>query len=292
LEFSPPGAGILKIAGEPFPDGELQSFARSHKQVVVLEEGDPILESRVIALAPSGVKVRGRLSGDLKSVGELQTGEIEALLNGSKPQGGKANDLPARIPEICKPCGYNKVFGAIKELNDIATPSDIGCNTMGGLPPYSVMDGVWAMGSSIGIACGLAVAGHPRILAIIGDSTFLHAGLPPLIEAVHQRYRLTVLLLDNGAAAMTGGQPVAHRSTGPSETAIDLEHLIAGLGVKQCTPFDPHKLGQHGIAELIEHSFDQPGVKVLLYRSQCGLFTPGYFTEAPYSVATGRKNGD
>ena len=178
----------------------------------MLEDGDPLLEQRVRAMAAGGCQVLGRLSGHLKPVGELQIDQIYAAINHlSLPIPEKGFELPPRLPEICAPCGYHKVFGALKQLSGIATPSDIGCNSLGGLPPYSVMDGVWSMGSSIGVACGLAAVGHPRIVAIIGDSTFYHAGLPPLIEAVHEGYKITILLLDNGTAAMTGGQTVPHR---------------------------------------------------------------------------------
>ena len=283
-EFAPVGAGILKVAGEPFPEKVLANFVLAHDEIVVLEEGDPILERRVLSY---GRPVHGRLSGALKAVGELQPAEVKAILQSQPPPAFKPPvlELPVRLPEICKPCGYNKVFAALKRLPGLATPSDIGCNTLGGLPPYSVMDGIWSMGSSIGVACGLASAKHPRVLAIIGDSTFFHSGIPPLIEAVHQAYTLTVLLLDNGTTAMTGGQNVVHRTiAGSIQESIDLVQLIRVLGVQRCTPFDPHKLGVDGISELVEATFAEPGVKVLLYRSQCGLYSPGYFTEPPYSL--------
>ena len=285
IEHGPESAGILKTAGEPFPNRLIRDFIHAHDQIAVLEEGDPILESLANAMAPEHIPVRGRMSGDLKAIGELQTPEVIRLLTGERFKQEKRFDfdLPPRMPEICKPCGYNKVYGALKQIPDLATPSDIGCNTLGGLPPYSVMDGVWAMGSSIGVACGLAAMGHPRVLAIIGDSTFFHAGIPPLIEAVHEGHTMTVMLLDNGAAAMTGGQSVPHRATGTIQHSIDLIGLIKAIGA-DCTPFDPHKLGQDGIRILVEDSFTKSGVKVLLYRSQCGIYSPGYFTEAPFAL--------
>jgi indolepyruvate ferredoxin oxidoreductase alpha subunit len=280
-EHAPEDAGIFKTAGDPFPDDEIKSFIDCHDRIVILEEGDPILEARARALASNCVSVQGRLSGDLKRVGELQPHQVAAVLTETEPlELPEDPELPIRFPEICKPCGYHKVFGAIRELKEIATPSDIGCNSLGGIPPYSVMDGVWAMGSSIGVGCGLAAVGHRRVLAIIGDSTFFHAGIPPVIEAVYQGYRMSVLLLDNGTAAMTGGQGVAHRPINDSlQSKIDLVRVIESLGVTRCVTFDPHKLGQSGIRDLIEESFTQPGVKVLLYRSQCGIYNPGYFTD-------------
>jgi indolepyruvate ferredoxin oxidoreductase alpha subunit len=281
LEYAPAGSGILKVAGEPFPDSEIASFVRSHQEIIVLEEGDPLLEQRARSFASPETKVLGRLSGHLKGVGELQPHQIRQAIDGIAPPVNRIQfELPPRLPEICQPCGYHKVFAALKQMDEIATPSDIGCNSLGGLPPYSVMDGVWSMGSSIGVACGLAAIGHPRIVAIIGDSTFYHAGIPPLIEAVHEGYRITVLLLDNGTAAMTGGQGVPHgRAADSSQNRLDMIRLIEALGVASCTPFDPHVLGSDGIRQLIEASFEKPGVKVLLYRSQCGVYTPGYFTQ-------------
>jgi len=127
------------------------------------------------------------------------------------------------------------------------------------------------------MACGLAALGIQRIVAIIGDSTFFHSGIPPLIEAVRQGLCLTVLLLDNGTTAMTGGQEVPH---GPTSTdrqcRVDLVALLKSLGIQRCTGFDPHKLGEHEIQKLIEDSFHEKGVKVLLYRSPCQLYSPQY----------------
>lgn len=276
-ELAHESMGILRVPGEPFPDSNIEHFINSHDEVFVLEEGDPLLEARALALAHH-TRVNGRLSGHLKPVGELQRNEILGALfkNAARKPILSHLPLPARLPEICKPCGYHKVFGALKNIPDIATPSDIGCNSLGGLPPYEVMDGVWAMGSSIGLGCGLAAIGHKRIVCIIGDSTFFHAGLPPLVEAVHENYQLTILLLDNGTAAMTGGQGVAHRQQTPKQNSVDLTKLLEAMGVSQCTVFDPHALGIEGIQKLVEESFKLPGVKVLLYRSQCGIYTPGY----------------
>jgi indolepyruvate ferredoxin oxidoreductase, alpha subunit len=155
---------------------------------------------------------------------------------------------------------------------------------MGALPPYRVFDGNWSMGSSLGVACGAAMQGHPRVLAVIGDSTFFHAGIPPLIEAIQQNLKLSVILLDNGVAAMTGGQRSCHRPPEALSSRVDLVRLIESLGVTRCTPFEPHTTGVQGIQGMIEASFDEPGVKVLLYRSQCGLYSPGYFTPDAYSL--------
>jgi indolepyruvate ferredoxin oxidoreductase alpha subunit len=289
-EFAQENTGILKVAGEPCTTQCLKSFIEVHDRVLVLEEGDPIIESRCRAFSPSASAIMGRLSGHLKQLGELQPNEIRAAVRGDKrpKNDSKRIDLPARIPEICKPCGYNKVYAALKLVPDLATPSDIGCNALGGLPPYSVMDGVWCMGASIGVACGLAAQGHKRVFAIIGDSTFFHAGIPPLIEAVNGGYHLSVLLLDNGTAAMTGGQPVPHRQEKLIQHTVDLVRFIEAAGAS-CTPFDPHKLGVNGIRDLVEESFQRPGVKVLLYRSQCGIYNPGYFTEAPFALPKREK---
>lgn len=277
---------ILKVAGEPFPDSPLRKFVLEHERVVVLEEGDPLLERRLQCLAGEGCAIQGRLSGHLARIGELQPPEILRAVSGEKEMVALDDALvpPSRFPEVCAPCGYHKVFGAMKRIEGMAVPADIGCNTMGALPPYRVFDGNWSMGSSLGVACGVAMQGHPRVLAVIGDSTFFHAGLPPLIEAIQQRLKLTVLLLDNGVAAMTGGQCSCHRNEEARAVKIDFVRLIEVLGVTRCTPFEPHSQGISGIQNLIERSFEEPGVKVLLYRSQCGLYSPGYFTPEAFSL--------
>jgi len=280
---------ILKVAGEPFPDAPLRKFVLEHERILVLEEGDPLLERRLLAIAGDTCAIQGRLSGYLARVGELQPPEILRALTGEGESNGIEEALlpPSRFPEVCAPCGYHKVFGAMKRVEGMAVPADIGCNTMGALPPYRVFDGNWSMGSSLGVACGVAMQGHPRVLAVIGDSTFFHAGLPPLIEAIQQRLKLTVMLLDNGVAAMTGGQCSCHRGEDARTGKIDFVRLIEALGATRCTPFEPHTQGINGIQNLIERSFEEPGVKVLLYRSQCGLYSPGYFTPEAFSLKKG-----
>lgn len=125
-ELASEHADILKVGGEPFPEVHIKTFVETHQEILVLEEGDPILESRARMLARQDTVVKGRLSGSLKPVGELQTDEIRAALAGkARPNSPAVPDVPPRIPEICKPCGYHKVFGALKGLKDIATPSDI-----------------------------------------------------------------------------------------------------------------------------------------------------------------------
>jgi indolepyruvate ferredoxin oxidoreductase, alpha subunit len=281
FEFAPPDTGILKIAGTPIPKDLVVNFLNEHDQVLVLEEGDPFIEERVRLIAAPSLKVLGRISGELSVTGELDPAEIQAAFDRSPTTALSVNqaaiDLPIRLPEICKGCGYHQVFEALSEMTEIETPSDIGCNTLGGLPPYKVMDSNLAMGSSIGMACGLASVGHKRIVAILGDSTFFHSGIPPLIEAVRQGLEFTVMLLDNGTTAMTGGQDVAHCLPQNSiQRRVDMDKLIHAIGVNSCTVFDPHEVGVSGIKCLIENSFNSRGINVLIYRSPCLLYSPGY----------------
>lgn len=276
-EFASPACSILKIAGLPFEEMNLEKYFIGLTEVLVLEEGDPILEKLVRAKAPRGVRILGKLSGHLALTGELRPLEVSAALRGERAEAAHKSPLPSRLPEICQGCGYHKVFGALADISDLLTPSDIGCNTLGGLPPYEVMDANLAMGSSIGMACGLAGTGQKRVVAILGDSTFFHSGIPPLIEAVRQGLNFCVLLLDNGTTAMTGGQDVPHvPSPNSNMGVVDLLAIIRGIGVAECTVFDPHKLGRSGIKALIESRLDAGGIRVLVYRSPCLLYSPGY----------------
>ena len=276
-EYAEDADGLLKIPGAPFPDRVLASFLSAHDEVLVLEEGDPWWEDRARALARGATEVRGRLSGHLSRTGELRPEEVQAALRGEPCLPSTLSAAPPRLPEICQGCGYHQVFGALADIPGLATPSDIGCNTLGGLPPYRVMDSNLAMGSSIGMACGLAAVGVKKIVAILGDSTFFHSGIPPLIEAVRQGLQLTVLILDNGTTAMTGGQDVPHtHSKDPRMGRVDLEACVRSLGVASCTVFDPHRLGRDGIRALVEEQLAAPRVNVLLYRSPCLLYSPGY----------------
>lgn len=277
LEHAPPDCEVLKLAGLPIPQIKLDRFLECLEEVVVLEEGDPILEKAVCDRSRGRVRVIGRLSGHLSRTGELRALEVKAALLGEKAEAAQYPALPPRLPEICQGCGYHQVFGALADISDLVTPSDIGCNTLGGLPPYEVMDANLAMGSSIGMACGLSAIGIKRIVAILGDSTYFHSGMPPLVEAVRQGLNFAVLILDNGTTAMTGGQEVPHApSSNPRMGVVDLIASIQSMGVASCTIFDPHKLGRSGIRELVESKLSAQGIHVLVYRSPCLLYSPGY----------------
>ena len=134
---------------------------------------------------------------------------------------------------MCVGCGHRTVFAALKQLK-VTVSGDIGCYTMGALPPYEAEHTTFSMGSSIGVSVGLEQAGHKGTVAIIGDSTFIHAGIPPLIDAVYNKSHLTLVILDNSATGMTGSQqnPASGKNVmGEDAPKLDLEAFCRATGV-------------------------------------------------------------
>lgn len=190
---------------------------------------------------------------------------------------------------LCPGCPHTGPFLALRRLGAVVC-GDIGCYTLAALEPLRAMDSCLAMGCSIGMAVGLALAGTAPgpVVAAIGDSTFLHAGLPALVDAVYKRANITVLLLDNGTTAMTGGQP--HASTGTSirgEPAprVDLAALCRAAGAEFVRVVDPYDLGATFVA--LEEALRYPGVSVVLTNRPC-VEAPVKIRDEPFRVVAER----
>ena len=231
-----PNASVLKLgASWPLPEGLLRRFCESVERVFVVEELEPVIEKEIRAL---GFAVEGKrffprvgeLGPEIVRVGFEQAG----ILPPRREQGTWAPEPLARPPVLCAGCPHISSFMAVR-ASGARVAGDIGCYTLACLDPLRGIDTTVSMGSSIGNAIGMAKAGEPKpIVATIGDSTFLHAGIPGLIDAVYNQANLVVLLLDNHVTAMTGGQH--HPGTGKTlrgEDApkVDYEALVRAVGV-------------------------------------------------------------
>jgi len=260
---------LLKI-GTPFPLplGLVRRFVDAHDRVIVLEEPDTAIETQI----PDRTKVRGRLTGTVPPEGEL-TPEAIAHVLGLAP--AAAPTPPGPPPELCVGCGHRAAFLAVhRALPRAIFSGDIGCYTLG--VNQETLDTCLDMGASITLAIGFDRA-HRRdgrevpIVAFIGDSTFFHAGMPGLLEAVTSGARIVVVVLDNGTVAMTGAQPTL--ATG----GADIERIAKGIGVRFVETIDPYDVDDMVALVRKAHAFTREpggGVAVVVARRPCALEVP------------------
>ncbi|HUW92139.1 MAG TPA: indolepyruvate ferredoxin oxidoreductase subunit alpha, partial [Bacteroidales bacterium] len=221
---------VLSVATYPVDKKLVEKLVSSCDRVLVLEEGFPFMEEQLRGLLDRDVRVLGRLDGTVPRDGELNPAIIAKAL-GMKLL--KLREVPQlvqqRPPSFCKGCGHADVFAALSEALKEHGPgrvfSDIGCYTLGALPPYKMVNSCVDMGASVTMAIGAADAGLFPALAVIGDSTFTHSGMTGLLDAVVKNASVTVIISDNSTTGMTGGQK--------SQATGRLENICLGLGVSR-----------------------------------------------------------
>jgi len=278
-----PDASVLKLGMTfPLPAGLIRRFAAGVEKLLVVEELDPYLEEFVRGL---GLPVAGKEF--FPAAGEFEPGLVRrgCIAAGVIPPapgdspGTGAEDLPAapgRPPVLCPGCPHRGVFHTLHKLKLLVT-GDIGCYTLGGLPPLEGMDSCVCMGASIGMAHGveLADAGRRgRTVAVIGDSTFLHSGITGLLNMVYNGGNGVVIILDNRTTAMTGHQdhPATGRNLmGQPAPAVDLEALCRALGVRRVTVVDPLDLS--ALTDAVQTELAADGPAVIIARRPCALLT-------------------
>jgi len=268
-----PHATVLKLGfSYPLPVKLIKELAASVKEILIVEELDPFLEEQVKSL---GISVKGK---ELFSpLGELGTEIIREKTGESSRQTIEVrNDLPPRPPVMCPGCSHRAVFYILRRLK-LEVTGDIGCYTLGALPPLEAIDTCICMGASIGTALGKEKAkpgASSRTIAIIGDSTFYHSGITPLLDVVYSQSAATVLILDNHTTAMTGHQdhPGTGRTLqGEKVPPVDLEGLCRAIGVKRVKTVDPFELKELRSIIKEELSADEPSV--IIARRPCALLS-------------------
>jgi len=186
--------------------------------------------------------------------------------------------LPERPPNLCPGCSHRATYYAVKiALRDLGVEgvfsTDIGCYTLGLLPPLSMADYLLCMGSSVGAAAGISHATDQKVIAFIGDSTFFHSGIPGLVNAVHNRHDFLLIVLDNGTTAMTGHQPhpgVKPAPPGYGGVSIDIKDVVQSLGVEKVQVVNPL---QYRVAlEAVKNAVNDTGVRVIISRAPCILY--------------------
>ena len=258
----------LHIGTYPIPVEAVRKLARHVDRIVVLEDGYPYVERLLRGLLPEPVPIDGKLNGRVPASGELDPDVVRQAIDGENRRPAELPNLAGRPPQLCRGCphadSFHALIEAMVEMEGPLVCSDIGCYTLGALPPYRAIQSCVCMGASIGMARGAADAGYRPAIAVIGDSTFLHSGMTPLLDAVADGTDLTVLILDNHFVAMTGAQPTLV----PSER---LPEIILGLGVD---PDHLHVLrasrkGEADLIATIKKELDYSGLSVVIAEREC-----------------------
>jgi indolepyruvate ferredoxin oxidoreductase, alpha subunit len=260
----------LHIGAYPIPAALVGRLAAHVQRVIVLEDGYPYVERALKGLLPLPIEVHGRESGHLAPDGELTPDTVRQALGLAKRAAGMTTSfhLPERPPQLCAGCPHLDSFHALQRaLEGMPTSlvtSDIGCYTLAALPPLNAVESCVCMGASIGMAKGASDAGLRPAVAVIGDSTFLHSGVTPLMDAVAANTDMTLIIVDNEVVGMTGAQPTLLNSS-------RLEPLILGLGVDpaHCHVVDAHPRHTEANAVLIRRELDHPGLSVIVAVRVC-----------------------
>jgi indolepyruvate ferredoxin oxidoreductase alpha subunit len=267
-----PDASVLKLGMTyPLPIERIRAFAASVERCIVIEEGDPYL---VEALRTAGIAVEGK--PESFRFGELNVDRVRRILSGDETPEPKP--VPGKPPALCPGCPHRIAYETLREM-DCIVPGDIGCYSLGVLPPFEAMDTLVCMGAAIGTGLGLRHALPPeearRVVSVIGDSTFVHSGITGLVEMVYNPPETghVVLILDNGTTAMTGmqehpgtGRTLDHAATGK----VIFEDLARALGIRNVHVTDP-TADPAGFKQIIQSCLDKSELSVVIARRNCLL---------------------
>ena len=295
-----PEASTLKLGMvHPLPSGLIREFAAKVDKLFIVEELDPFIEEQVRAM---GIEVTGK---DILPVcGELSPGIVRKVFvdNGVIPAGGEGQalspiDLPGRPPNMCPGCPHRGVFFALNQLKAYVT-GDIGCYTLGFMPPLSAMDTCVCMGASVGMATGVVKVvpeeEKKKVVGVIGDSTFLHTGINGLMDMVYNQAPATLIILDNRITAMTGRQdnPASGFTLMDDPThRLDLPLLCRALGVRHVREINPFDLTE--TRTIIQEEMNRPEPSVIITDKPCvlikreGIFEMGALLEVNKEKCTG-----
>ena len=288
-----PKASFLKLGMTyPLPQNLLRQFADKVDRVIVVEELDPFLEENIQAM---GIEVTGKEF--IPRVGELNSRIVEEagrraglVTEPSRGQGTQLpQGLPGRPPLLCPGCPHTGMFfvlntigqrdklldssGKAQKESKLIITGDIGCYTLAAYPPLRAMDTTACMGASIGQALGMEKAGvGTKVIAVIGDSTFLHSGITGVVDGVYNKGQITIVILDNSTTAMTGHQD--HPGTGVSAQgkktkAVELERLVRGIGVDDVKVVDAFDM--KALRAAVRSSLDSPELSIIIVRGMCSV---------------------
>ncbi len=260
---------VVKISQYPLPKKLIEQLvADGVKEVMVMEEGQPVVEEQMRSLVPSSIPVTGRLTGALPRAGELTPDSVRKALGMEALATFDAEPLVApRPPALCQGCGHRDMYTALNEVAreypDPRVFADIGCYTLGAMPPFQAINTCVEMGASITMARGASEAGQHPAFAVIGDSTFTHSGITGLLDCVNSKANVVIIISDNLTTGMTGGQDSA--GTGR------LEAICAGIGVEpeHIRVVVPLPKNMDEIKQVLRDEIAYNGVSVVIPRREC-----------------------
>ena len=258
----------IKISQYPLPGKLIRDIASKCREILIIEEGQPFVEEQIRGILPSECKITGKLTGALPRTGELTPDAVAAALGVETEHPYRKSEVVVpRPPALCQGCGHRDVYTALneilKEFPGAKVFGDIGCYTLGALPPFRAIDSCVDMGASITMAKGAADAGLFPAIAIIGDSTFTHSGMTGLLDAVNCNSPITVIISDNLTTAMTGGQD----SAGTNK----FEAICRGIGVhpEHLRVVIPLAKNMEEIKQILREEINYKGTSVIIPRREC-----------------------
>ena len=270
-----PMASVLKLGMVyPLDENIIREFAAKVEKLYVIEELEPFFEDAIKAMGieVAAGKDRTGLQGELfaRKVGHLFAGE-------PAPGPQETPAIPGRPPVLCPGCPHRGLFSVLNKMK-LTVAADIGCYTLGALPPLSAVDSVVCMGASIGMAMGLEKARGAEFgentVAVIGDSTFVHSGITGLVNAVYNGSNATVIIVDNSTTGMTGHQPNPTTGVtirGEAAPQLHLEKLCEAVGVQSVRVVDPYAMNE--LEQILKEETEKPCVSVVICRRPCVLLT-------------------
>jgi len=284
---------ILKVTlSYPFPEKLVLNFIKSVDSILLAEEVEPVMEKEILAIIGKhnlNKRVYGKLDGTLPRIYEYNP---DILFNGMAKVLNKVLPkkewvftklpLPTRPAVLCPGCPHRATYfalkSAIKKLKlkeeEIIYSTDIGCYALGLEPPYKMGDYCISMGSSIGIGCGFSKATNQKVISFIGDSTFFHAGIPGLINAIHNKDKILLVVMDNRITGMTGGQPnpgVPVDGMGNPAPEVSIEEIARGVGAGLVKTIDPFNLKE--TEKVFKEALQFEGVEVIITKQPCAMIT-------------------
>ncbi|MFA6710126.1 MAG: indolepyruvate ferredoxin oxidoreductase subunit alpha [Candidatus Methanomethylophilaceae archaeon] len=280
-----PNVDILKLGfTNPLPETKIADFIRGKEKIIVVEELEPYLEDQVLRICGQnglGVPVYGKRTGHLPREWEFSPDVMKGLnvltevRDTPVPLPGVDIKLPARPPTLCAGCPHRGIYAATKKAvgrDDVIYCSDIGCYTLGVQPPFNTADFIVCMGGGAGAAGGFSETTDQKPIAFLGDSTFFHSGIPPLVSAKFNNHKFTMVILDNRTTAMTGHQPnpgTGRHFGGRNTEPMDIEAIVRSIGPDFIEVVDPYDVSS--AVDVMKRAIACDGVSVVISKRPCPL---------------------
>jgi indolepyruvate ferredoxin oxidoreductase alpha subunit len=273
----------------PMPAKTIKSFLKACDKVLVIEEGEPYMEEQVKAFAQEEgliLPIRGKAKDLFTRLYEFDPAQVRENIAKffevpytpiAKTDISDVPEVPQRPPNLCAGCSHRATYYAVKKAAEgLGTiyPTDIGCYTLGVLPPLSTADFLLCMGSSVGTGCGFSTVTDKKVISFIGDSTFFHSGIPGLVNAVFNNHNFTLVILDNSITAMTGHQPHPGVDMGDFNLTgygqVSIEKVVRAIGVPHVAVIKPYRVNKS--IEALKEAIDFKGVSVIISKEACTLY--------------------